>query len=339
MGLFTFSAKDKHGFRMTRFRHISGFNEFIGSGIGDVIDCTINTDLGILRMKAVTGKKAEIELPFHLISKAYTSADRKGLNAKKYLYLSIKKQLTNTTLFVDEIIKLEIVQASYKWDKFMSELNIITEDARKKEEIRKIHTRKPRAYALSTLMGQYNAYNYNISFTPSPNADDIFVKMQENDEWRLDINVSDNIANLLYEDKVFGSFTDRIDMIVDFLNRNDYVKAQLKSYEEDKKTILLQFFIDPETKYADCESDEVELTNCLNSECQDNLQYMYGGELLELEEVSRTKVTVNENGNIIGTLPIKYAKRYLDCGAKVAVFVENSENDNGKYIPLIKIYW
>ena len=345
MGLFTFSAKDKKGFRVTRFHHISGFREFSNSGLGDVLDCTINTELKELSLKAVTSKKHETKIPFNCLLRVYTSSAKKGISTKTYLNIEFKKYIANTSLSNTLKIVLEVVQASYKWQNFVEELEAIissTQAELKKTEYEnrliEIRNRKPELCVWSTYLGQYNAYNYSVFFTPTKDADEIFSKMQIDNNWWLDLKIEDKVQ-LIYQGDVFGTFDEHKDMIKDFWERKDIVKAQLKFYENDYKQILIQFFRNHETQYADCESDEIELTNCLNSECQENLEFVCEGALLDIEKVSSTKVTISDCASLLGDLPKEYAKRYIDEGAKGAFFIENSENDNGKYIPLIKIYW
>lgn len=185
----------------------------------------------------------------------------------------------------------------------------------------------------------------NVAFKPCDSSESAVQSMKADNKYELSIVQDETSFCVEYNNTRLGTITDRVDMVRDWLKRNDLIRSWLTNYGESGNTIALAFYRDEQARLSYRETSVVKLTRCYNEEMQDMVRTLQVGEKLDLEESSNWEVPdgtveVTVLGALVGALPKKAANRYLDEGA-AAAFVDHIDYDyeKDKDIPYIKIYW
>lgn len=213
----------------------------------------------------------------------------------------------------------------------------IEEEKRKKNEI-KISV--PSSVEKERLVYKYDL----VSLDLYPEADEIAGSAREHNSFEFSLDVCSDKTTFILCGQPFGVLSSGrlAQMIFDFENRGDTVKAWLQKYDEDGGFAFLAFYQDEEKKYASRSSNTYKLTRYAANAIQENIAFSSPGDRLEIEEDDddEEKLWVTDGLNRLGLLPKTAANKYLDEGA-AAVFLSSVEydEDRDKHVPIVKIYW
>ena len=186
-------------------------------------------------------------------------------------------------------------------------------------------------------------YCYVLPVVPVNNIniiDDILVT----EEKIVDVKPNNDVIELIYEELVVGIINDKnkTQMLKDWIEKNRPVNAILLA---DGKTANLRFYHDQRKSNSWREQTVTKLISYAGRAKQEAIEYLYDGEELDLEEDENdeTKINVISGTEIIGRLPSKIAKRYIeeDCALIVVEEIRDDLNDSFEtiYIPVVRIYW
>ena len=213
----------------------------------------------------------------------------------------------------------------------------IEEEERKKKEI-KISV--PSSIGKERLVYKYDL----VSLDLFPEADEIAGTARENNSFEFSFEVCSDKTTFILCGQAFGvlSAGRLAQMIYDFDNRGDTVKAWLQQYGDDGGFAFLAFYQDEEKKYASRSSNTYKLTRYAANSIQENIFLSSPGDRLVIEEdeEDEEKLWVSDGLNRLGLLPKTASNKYLDEGA-AAVFLSSVEydEDRDKHVPIVKIYW
>lgn len=187
-------------------------------------------------------------------------------------------------------------------------------------------------------------YTYNVKINLT---DEVALRRHhELEDWYFDPVIIDGEIHLLLGEDDIGTLADRVDMLIDWITREDpYIICFKNLSETDGATAFLAFYRDKRKGNEWRDQTVVGLTAYKSNARQEIIMFLHEGEEVDLEENEEgTGVNVVSGGDVIGKLPAKYAKRYEKEGA-YAAFVEKIESDDGgsnldfKDQPFIRIFW
>ena len=184
-------------------------------------------------------------------------------------------------------------------------------------------------------------YYPKIKIAPCENALEIAKVMQKENRWGLTPSVSEDGVDLLFDDTRFATLIDRVDMVKDWIKRGDPLLVYLGNIGDSGNYAIFAFYRDEEKRLSYRESSVVKLTRYKNEDAQMNMSGLEAGEKLELEEDYEREDGVNvlADGAEIGSLPKKYATKYIEEGC-AGVFVDHIDSDEEfNDVPFVKIYW
>ena len=190
--------------------------------------------------------------------------------------------------------------------------------------------------------GAIEAYRYRIAFTPS--SPDIVTHGIQEERWYLTARIESGVVHLFLDGNDLGVLPERSDMMADWLQRGDpYVIAIEQDKNGSSFVVTLVFYKDKQKYNAHREQDIVSLTGYKSKRKQDAISFLEIGEELEAEEDPENEdrvLIVNRAGDVIGSLPKKYAQRVMAEGTALIVFDHDELiEDSDIYKPFVKIYW
>lgn len=185
------------------------------------------------------------------------------------------------------------------------------------------------------------AYRYSVPFVPSDL--DAVLSAAKVERWYLSAKQVGKEIHLFSEETDLGVLTERVEMVSDWLRRRDpYLAILERINSETGCTVMLVFYRDKQKYNAHREQTIVALTGYKSDEKQYRISVLEAGEELEAEEdyEKEDRVVVSYMGDIIGSLPKKYALRFINEGAALIVF-DHCDEDEDTFIckPFVKIYW
>ena len=204
--------------------------------------------------------------------------------------------------------------------------------------------KRNRIYVYEMKNGLNKVYQYaRIKIDLAETASEIIGEMESANNWSVSFDVSGTAVLVSYNGRVLGTLLDRVDMVRDFIRRNDLVLGWLETNSKTTNTLVLAFYRDERKRLANKESEVVKLTRCLNQEAQDTMIGLDDGVALTLDD--DYDYTAPEGtvfvlfGSAMGALPKKQANRYLEEGV-AGVFLEYFDyDDRDRQIPYVRIYW
>ena len=200
---------------------------------------------------------------------------------------------------------------------------------------------KPNVYIPNRVGDCLRVYFYqNIKFQPYEIADSLADEMVKSNDWALTPIKSGDRIDLYYHETPFAILSDRVDMVSDWLKRNDPMVVILQNMGPSGNFASIAFYRNEEKRLASHESTVVKLVRYANEDAQFNLSGLEPGEKLDLEEDYEREDSVNVlYGAEIGALPKKQSQRYIEEGC-AGVFLDHIDiDDNLKDVPYVKIYW
>lgn len=172
------------------------------------------------------------------------------------------------------------------------------------------------------LLKMYNENNWNISF-----------ELDEHDRPQL-IHDGNYIARLKDEKKE--------SMVRDWLKRDDIIRCEITGTHIASEHIILAFYRNEENRLKNHKNEIVKLTSFSSELKQDGISMLIDGEKLNVVEDDYTDgkvIVIDYAEEPIGNLPSKYAKIFLDEGFAGVFFHHSIENNDGKLIPFVKIFY
>lgn len=166
----------------------------------------------------------------------------------------------------------------------------------------------------------------------------------ENKNWYFTPQDIDGKVHLFLGDDDIAILKQREDMLRDWIRRGDpYIICFKNLSEKSGATAFIAFYRDKRKGNEWREQTVVALVSYKSSEKQDIIMSLQEGDEVTLVE-DDTSVEVRVDGDPIGKLPKKYAKRYIEEDAYGAFFekIEYDEGDsnlNFKQQPYIRIFW
>ena len=161
------------------------------------------------------------------------------------------------------------------------------------------------------------AYKYNVSFSLSDvGISDIFKNQPQLIAKQIDQDI-----HLFSGDIDLGVLIERADMVSDWLRRGDPYLAVVNQVINESCHITLAFYRDKQKQYEGREQTVTALTGYKAEQKQDT-------------------ITCLTAGDVIGSLPKKYAVRFIKEGAALIIF-DHYDEDEDTFIakPFVKIYW
>lgn len=185
-------------------------------------------------------------------------------------------------------------------------------------------------------------YRYNLSFETLNNCD--LSTLFANEEKEVSAIPSDTGIELLHNGEVFALIADsrKRDMLKDWIKRDDPYTAILR---DPGNLVTLAFYRDKRKGNEHREQSVVALTSYKSATKQETLSLLEVGDEVDLEEDSEhdDTVIVSYIGDPIGKLPKKYALKFLNEGAYLAVIeaVEDVDTEDFDTVmkPTVRIYW
>lgn len=186
-------------------------------------------------------------------------------------------------------------------------------------------------------------YKYNmVSLDLSPDAERLAQIIMESESTNLSVDVSKDIVTFSHSGIVFGSLSSGrlFDMISDFTNNCNTVKAWFQEYSENGGFVYLAFYQDFDKKYHYRESGVYKLSRYASNDIQDTVCFSSPGTVLEIEEDDEGILWVTYESERFGCLPKSASDKHLDEGS-AAILLESVDYDEerGMYVPFVKIYW
>ena len=177
---------------------------------------------------------------------------------------------------------------------------------------------------------------------------DVAMKAAAEKSWELSAKVDGDRIALYYSDSKIGYLGGtHVDMLQDWIKRNDPYTIYLEGIDSENKTAIafLIFYRDNRKYMSFREQTTVKLTSYRKQDSQMVIAFLNEGEELDLSEeyndnTGNEYVAVEESSVEIGRLPKKVADRYFNEGA-AACYFDHSDYDDEKdiYIPYVIIYW
>lgn len=185
------------------------------------------------------------------------------------------------------------------------------------------------------------AYRYSVPFSPS-NPDALLSAAKEK-RWYLSAKQMGREIHLFSEGTDLGVLNERADMVSDWIRRNEpYLIILERMNSETGCTVMLVFYRDKQKYYANKEQAVTALTGYKSEDKQAAILSLNAGDELEAEEdyEKEGRVLVSDMGEAIGSLPKKYAERFISEGASLIIFDHGEEDEeNSVTKPFIKIFW
>lgn len=187
-------------------------------------------------------------------------------------------------------------------------------------------------------------YHYDgVPFTRTEEAEQEVERMAESVSWEVSVSVISGVPCIFHGGINLGALTERTKMTSDWLKKGDPIKAWLSSFGQKGDSVFIAFYRNEQARLAYRETSVTKLTNYANSDAQDSLLTACEGDPLTFDEDFDSDAPEGTvwvcNVFPIGRLPKKYASRYIDESA-AAVFLDRKDyDDNGKWVPYVKIYW
>lgn len=160
---------------------------------------------------------------------------------------------------------------------------------------------------------------YGLTPTPSPN----------------------NIIDLFHGDRYIAQLSAKTDMCMDWLRRGEPIRCEITGFRYGQEHVTLAFYRNEAARLKHRQSVVIRLTAYTAEEKQNGILASTPGEKLTCadDEDAYGKVNVLDYcQDPIGSLPKKYADLFLEEGFAGVFFDHADEDDNGKYIPYVKIY-
>ena len=187
-----------------------------------------------------------------------------------------------------------------------------------------------------TVDGANLRYAYDMELVPVSNGS---IKAALGKEEKIvAVSIDGNNIVLSHNDKAFATITDskKADMVKDYLRRGDPVNAVLRA----DGTASLRFYRDMRKGAEGNRQTVTTLSDYKSKSRQEALYSMSVGQ--ELGCFGSEDVYIcdyfNQGSTVIGKLPSKIAKMTEDSTIR-AVYLEELLEDNGKFVPSVRIYW
>ena len=164
-------------------------------------------------------------------------------------------------------------------------------------------------------------------------------------EFLLDVKEISGEIHVFSGNNDIGILEDKVDMIQDWLKRNDpYFFCMEHVYPDEPEkpcTGILAFYHDKRKGQEWRDQTVVALTAYKGEEKQSTICFCKEGEELQLEEdyEHEDTIIVLSCGGEIGKLPKKYAKKYLDEDAYGVFYGKTEFDDDYKEKPFVRIIW
>lgn len=194
--------------------------------------------------------------------------------------------------------------------------------------------------------GVPEAYRYLVPFSVSNEKD---VLSAESHDWRLTAQDNNGVVYLFSGEIQVGTLDHpKAEMLRDWIRHKEPYEIIVRTHEAPNEfQLLLVFYRDKSKYYQHREQEVVSLVSYKSGAKQEIISCLDHGDEVKLDDnydLSGTNgVYVTYNGEAIGKLPAKAARRFEDEGAACALVEEIKEelNDNYDtvYIPMIRIYW
>lgn len=201
-------------------------------------------------------------------------------------------------------------------------------------------------YVPSVIDRNVLVYKYwGVEFSPFESASSEVSLMIESKDWKLSLSKDGDDILLSHNGEKIGSLTGRKNMVIDWIDKNDPVRAWLNSFGKSGNTVFLAFYRDEQERLSkNHDFDIIKLTNYANNDAQFAMSGLEDGVKLDFDEnyeYDAPEGTVWVSfGAPIGRLPKRFAKKYLENGAE-AVFLDHIDYDieKEKDVPYVIIFW
>lgn len=174
---------------------------------------------------------------------------------------------------------------------------------------------------------------------------EMLLKMYNEKNWNVTFELDEyDRPKLMYEGNYIAHLKDekKEAMVCDWLKRNDVIRCEVTGTHMSSEHIVLAFYRNEEERLKNHKSEIIKLTSFSSEAKQENISMLTNGEKLEVSEddyVDGKVIVTDYTEEPIGNLPSKYSKIFFDEGFSGVFFHHTTENDNGKLIPFIKIFY
>ena len=176
-------------------------------------------------------------------------------------------------------------------------------------------------------------YQYIVEFDPVPE----YIELN-NDERDLTLRIEDGDekVTIIYNGEIIGYFDEKIDMIRDWISRDEPWVALLKEYGH-KHTILLVFYRDLKSLWANKEQTVIRLLNYSNKRAQNVILSAPLNSRVYFEEEGESGVYVTLYKQPIGRLTQDVGERIKN--EECFGILEKTEAVSNSACPYIRIFW